>query len=47
MPTHHAIDYIEFTVRDLSEAKRFYSDAFDWVFTDYGPSYAGIQRPGG
>ncbi len=44
MPTHHAIDYIEFTVRDLAEAKRFYGDAFGWAFTDYGPTYAGIQR---
>ena len=47
MPTHHAIDYIEFTVRDLDEAKRFYTDAFGWAFTDYGPTYAGIQRAGG
>ena len=43
MPTHHAIDYIEFTVRDLAEAKQFYSGAFGWAFTDYGPTYAGIQ----
>ncbi|MCP3918635.1 MAG: VOC family protein [bacterium] len=44
---HHTIDYIEFTVRDLPEAKRFYTEAFGWSFTDYGPEYAGIQRPGG
>jgi predicted enzyme related to lactoylglutathione lyase len=47
MHTHHAIDYIEFTVRDLDEAKRFYADAFGWAFNDYGPEYAGIQAPGG
>ena len=47
MPTHHAIDYIEFTVRDLAEAKRFYAAAFGWAFTDYGPAYAGIQGPEG
>lgn len=47
MHTHHAIDYIEFTVLDLAEAKRFYTAAFGWAFTDYGPTYAGIQRPGG
>lgn len=45
MHTHHAIDYIEFTVRDLVETKRFYADAFGWAFTDYGPTYAGIQGP--
>jgi len=43
MPTHHALDYVEFTVHDLAEAKRFYTAAFGWAFTDYGPSYAGIQ----
>jgi predicted enzyme related to lactoylglutathione lyase len=43
MHTHHTIDYIEFAVRDLQEAKRFYGDAFGWRFNDYGPDYAGIQ----
>ena len=43
MHTHHAIDYLEFTVRDLGEAKRFYTAAFGWAFTDYGPTYAGIR----
>lgn len=44
---HHTIDYIEFTVLDLDEAKRFYGSAFGWTFNDYGPEYAGIQRSGG
>lgn len=43
--THHTIDYLEFTVSDLEQAKRFYSEAFDWKFTDYAPVYAGIQGP--
>ncbi|MER5458379.1 VOC family protein [Micromonospora sp. NPDC002389] len=45
---HHAIDYVELTVTDLADAKRFYADAFGWQFTDYGTAYAGIQgsRPG-
>ena len=43
MHNHHAIDYVEFTVRDMAEAKRFYTAAFGWLFTDYGPDYAGIQ----
>ncbi len=47
MHTHHAIDYIEFTVRDLAAAKQFYTAAFGWGFTDYGPEYAGIQGPVG
>lgn len=45
--THHAIDYVEFTVRDLAQAKAFYAAAFGWAFTDYGPTYAGIQSPDG
>ena len=44
---HHTIDYIEFTVSDLVEAKRFYGAAFDWTFQDYGPEYAGIKKTGG
>lgn len=47
MPTHHTIDYVELSARDLAEAKRFYAEAFGWAFTDYGPSYAGIQGTGG
>jgi len=41
--THHAIDYVEFTVGDLNAAKRFYAAAFGWQFNDYGPEYAGIK----
>jgi uncharacterized protein len=44
---HHAIDYVELTVTDLEQAKRFYSEAFGWRFNDYGPEYAGIQGPQG
>ncbi len=44
---HHAIDYIEFTVADLEQAKRFYAEAFGWRFNDYGPEYAGIRSPRG
>jgi uncharacterized protein len=42
--THHAIDYIEFSVTDMDAAKRFYADAFGWEFTDYAPVYVGIRR---
>ncbi|MFY9256702.1 MAG: VOC family protein [Fuerstiella sp.] len=44
---HHAINYIEFSVTDLSQAKCFYQSAFGWKFTDYGPGYAGIQKMNG
>ena len=37
------IDYIEFPVDDVGAAKRFYSAAFGWKFTDYGPDYAAFE----
>jgi predicted enzyme related to lactoylglutathione lyase len=40
---HHGIDYVELTVTDMAAAKQFYTDAFGWGFTDYGPDYAGIR----
>jgi uncharacterized protein len=45
--THHAIDYVELTVPDLEQAKRFYADAFGWQFNGYGPAYAGIRSSSG
>jgi predicted enzyme related to lactoylglutathione lyase len=44
---HHTINYIEFSVTDMAEAKRFYTDAFGWSFNDYGPDYAGIREGDG
>ncbi len=41
---HHAINYIEFSVIDIDEAKRFFNAAFGWEFNDYGPDYAGIRN---
>ncbi len=41
---HHSIDYIEISVTNIADAKRFYADAFGWRFTGYGPGYAGIRR---
>jgi predicted enzyme related to lactoylglutathione lyase len=34
------IDYIEFSVTSVPEAKHFYGEAFGWSFEDYGPEYA-------
>ena len=39
---HHAIDYVEFTVSDLEQGKRFYGEAFGWQFNDYGGSELGV-----
>src|SRR5215831_1958798 len=47
MGLHHRIDYFELPANDLPAAKQFYSAAFDWKFTDYGPTYAGFSYTGG
>src|SRR3954452_5914105 len=41
----HVIDYVEFAVEDLEQAKAFYGAALGWQFTDYGPDYDGLQDP--
>ena len=33
------LDYLEFAVRDVAAAKKFYTAALGWSFTDYGPDY--------
>jgi uncharacterized protein len=41
----NAIDYVEFAVDDLDEAKAFFAKALGWAFNDYGPEYAGVKDP--
>lgn len=38
-PPDRSIDYIEFSVSDMTRTKAFYGEAFGWTFTDFGPSY--------
>ena len=40
------INYIELAANDLNKIKTFYSKAFDWVFTDYGPDYIAFEKSG-
>ncbi len=43
-PDHnYQIDYIEFPASDIEATKRFYSAAFGWNFTDYGPNYTSFH----
>jgi uncharacterized protein len=37
------IDYIELPATRVAETKRFYSKAFGWKFTDYGPDYTSFE----
>lgn len=38
-----AINYIEFACKNITAIKAFYSKAFGWTFTDYGPDYAAFS----
>lgn len=42
-PAERRIDYIEFHASDLARTKAFYTAAFGWKFTDYGPTYASFD----
>jgi predicted enzyme related to lactoylglutathione lyase len=39
MPSDRKIDYIELPAEDLDSVEAFYSSAFGWSFTDFGPNY--------
>ncbi|NRA11747.1 MAG: VOC family protein [Crocinitomicaceae bacterium] len=39
------INYIEFQANDL-DIKEFYTSAFNWTFTDYGPTYTAFSESG-
>ncbi len=41
------IDYVEFPCRDIPAVKQFYTQAFGWSFTDYGPAYSAIDPEAG
>jgi predicted enzyme related to lactoylglutathione lyase len=40
------INYIEFRAKDLHKIKEFYTKAFGWTFTDYGPTYTSFTESG-
>ncbi len=40
------INYVEFKAMDLEKIKEFYTASFNWVFTDYGPTYTAFSDSG-
>jgi uncharacterized protein len=40
---HNQIQYVEFLSNDLQRIKKFYTAAFGWTFTDYGPDYTAFE----
>ncbi len=41
------INYLEFPARNLSTTKTFFSNVFDWQFTDYGDQYCAFDKAAG
>ena len=40
------INYAEFKANDLEAIKTFYSEVFNWSFTDCGPTYIAFSNSG-
>jgi len=40
---NNRIDYIEFPITNIDEAKQFYGSVFGWGFVDYGPDYVSFN----
>ncbi len=43
MSRHEKINYLEFPASNLQACKEFFSKAFAWTFTDYGPEYTAFS----
>ena len=39
IPRDRSINYVEFVVSSIQQAKIFYGSVFGWTFTDYGENY--------
>ena len=46
MNQHEKINYLEFPTKDMAATKQFFTDVFDWKFTDYGPEYSAFSNAG-
>jgi len=44
--THEKINYLEFPSKNIELTKKFFRDAFDWSFQDYGPEYTAFSNAG-
>lgn len=43
MPQRYALDYLELPSTDGGADRRFFTDAFAWSHTPYGPDYAEVH----
>ena len=46
MKQHGKINYLEFAVKDMQQAKDFFGTVFNWRFVDYGEAYTSFNNAG-
>lgn len=46
MQEHEKINYVEFPAGNLEATKHFFTKAFGWNFSDYGPEYCAFENEG-
>ena len=46
MNVHEKINYVEFPAKDMAATKKFFTEVFNWSFTDYGPEYMDVKDAG-
>jgi len=46
MNNNEKINYLEFPARDIEKTKAFFTKAFNWSFTDFGPDYTAFNNEG-
>jgi len=44
MLNHEKINYLEIPSKDMGKTKEFFTQVFDWKFTDYGPEYMAFSN---
>ncbi|GAA2812526.1 VOC family protein [Saccharopolyspora taberi] len=42
----YTVDFVEFPSKTASASGRFFTEAFGWTATPYGPDYADVAGPG-
>ena len=47
MTDNEKLNYVEFSSKNLAATKRFFSQIFGWVFTDFGDDYTAFDSEAG
>ena len=46
MPSNLKLNYVEFPATDIPATKKFFENAFNWTFEDFGPDYSSFSDQG-